>query len=185
MKTIFCILLAGFIYTDCSAQQLLVNGYIILPGEDTLAGKIKFGGFRAATNTDEVTFEKDDSVKRYKAKKGEIIGYGFESAGFSKHFRYFELKQKPDSRFFEWIYTGKAYTLYGSSVTGSFGTVDVSSIWYVLQKPDGQYVQLETCGLCAWRKNLAEFLADNPEALAGLEAVKPKELGKFLRSISK
>lgn len=185
MKLILCILLTGFILTDCSAQPLLVNGYIILPSGDTLIGKIKFGGFRAATNTDEVTFEKDDSSKKYKARKGEIIGYGYESTGFRKHFRYFELKQKPDSRFFEWIYTGKAYTMYGSSVTGSFGTVDVSSIWYVLQKPDGQYVQLETCGLCAWRKNLAEFLADDPEALASLEAVKPKELGKFLRSICK
>lgn len=49
----------------------LVNGYIILPGGDTLRGQIKFGGFREATATEWVTFVDNAGIeKRYNGKKG-------------------------------------------------------------------------------------------------------------------
>ena len=183
MRIFFSLLLVclSFFYSKASS---LVNGYIILPNGDTLVGQIKFGGFRQATNWEEVTFVDNAGVEtKYKAQKGEVKGYGIESFGIKKDFIYFELKPKANSRWFERIYTGAAYSLYGSSVTGSFGTVDVTSIWYVLQKPSGEFQFLETCGICPWRKNLSTFLAEDADALTGLEEVKAKELGKYLKKI--
>jgi hypothetical protein len=169
-----------------SRAQTLVNGYIVLPNGDSLFGKINFGGIRRATTWQEVTLVNTEGVeKKYRAQHEEVKGYGYEVVGVRKDFIYFRLKQKADSRWFERIHSGASYTLYRTSVTGSFGTVDVTAPWYVLQKPTGEFVFLENCGLCAWRKKLAEFLTDNPEALAQAEDVKAKELGEFLRRISK
>lgn len=163
----------------------LVDGYIILPNGDTLRGQIKFGGLREATNWEEVTFVDPSGVeKKYKAQKGEVKGYGYETMGIKKDYIYFVLKPKADSQWFQRVFEASRYSVYATSVTGSFGTVDVTAPWYVLEKPGGEFVMLETCGLCAWRKNLTEFLADNPEALAVLQTLKAKDLGAFLRDIS-
>jgi hypothetical protein len=186
MKSLWVTLFCTITFLSSRADPLLVNGYILLPNGDTLRGQIKFGGFRAATNTDEVTLVDQAGIeKKYKAKKGEVKGYGCETMGIKTDFMYFELKQKADSRWFQRINKGSRYSVYASSVTGSFGTVDVTEAWYVLEKPSGEFVLLETCGLCAWRKNLTAFLTDDPEALAGLEDVKAKELGAYLIKISK
>jgi hypothetical protein len=169
-----------------SGAPTLVNGYIVLPGGDTLYGQIKFGGVREATNWEEVTFvDKAGVEKKYKAQRGEVKGYGYETLGIKKDYIYFVLKQKADSQWFQRVFSGSKYTIYATSVTGSFGTVDVTSPWYVLEKPSGGFVFLETCGVCAWRKNLTEFLADDPDALASLENVKAKELYTYLIKISK
>jgi len=169
-----------------SAQSAdLYNGYIILPTGDTLRGQIKFGGARGGTNWEEVTLVDSLGVeKKYKAQKGEVKGYGYEVMGKKKDYLYFLLKTKADSQWFQRVYKGSRYTVYATTMTGSFGTVDVTSPWYVLEKPSGEFVFLETCGICAWRKNLNEFLGDNPEALADLENVKAKELYTYLRRIS-
>lgn len=185
MRTlIFGIVFQCFFYAAHSAD--LYNGYIILPTGDTLRGQIKFGGARGGTNWEEVTLVDSLGVeKKYKAQKGEVKGYGYEVMGKKKDYLYFLLKTKADSQWFQRVYKGSRYTVYATTMTGSFGTVDVTSPWYVLEKPSGEFVFLETCGMCAWRKNLTEFLADNPEALAALENVKAKELGPFLGTISK
>lgn len=164
----------------------LVDGYIVLPNGDTLRGQIKFGGLREATNWEEVTFvDKNGVEKKYKAQKGEVKGYGYESMGIKKDYVYFLLKSKADSQWFQRVYKGSSYSVYATSVTGSFGTVDVTSPWYILEKPSGEFVFMETCGICPWRKNITAFLSDNPEALATLENVKAKELGEYLLKISK
>ncbi|MCU0387959.1 MAG: hypothetical protein MUE71_05085 [Chitinophagaceae bacterium] len=170
----------------CTAQSAeLVKGYIVLPNGDTLRGQIKFGGFRAATNWEEVTFVDESGVeKKYKAQKDEVKGYGYEIMGIRKDFIYFIIKKKYNSQFFERIQKGSSYSVYASSVTNSYGTVDVTDVLYVVEKPSGEYVLVESCGTCPWRKTLTAFLADNPDALAGLENVKAKGLGAYLVSIS-
>jgi len=164
----------------------MANGFIVIPNGDTLVGKINFGGIKRATTSHEVSFiDAEGLEKKYSAQKDEVKGFSYEVAGYRKNYVYFKLKQKVDSRWFERIYAGTSYSLYLTSVTGSFGTVDVTAPWYVLQKPTGEYVFLENCGLCAWRQKLTEFLADNPDALAQVAEIKAKELGIFLRKICK
>jgi hypothetical protein len=181
---VFVLMFQCFFYAVQSAE--LVNGYIILPAGDTLRGQIKFGGARGGTNWEEVTLVDSLGVERkYKAQNGEVKGYGYEVMGIKREYIYFLLKPKADSRWFQRVYKGSRYNVYATAMTASFGTVDVTSPWYVLEKPSGEFVFMETCGICAWRKNLTEFLADNPGAVAELENVKAKELGPFLRTISK
>lgn len=75
------------------------------------------------------------------------------------------------------------YTVYAAKYSSSSGPVVTVQISYVLEKPNGDYLYIDTCGICPWRKNMTAFLADNAEALAGLEEVKAKELGKYLLKI--
>jgi hypothetical protein len=186
MKTCVVALIFAFMFLSSKADPLFVNGYILLPNGDTLRGQIKFGGSKAATNSEDVTFLDLAGVeKKYKGKKGEVKGYGYETIGIKKDFIFFELKQKADSKFFQRIKKGSRYNIYATSVTGSFGTVDVSEAWYVVEKPSGEFTHLQTCGICPWRKNLTDFLTGDPEALAPLETLKAKELQAYLIKISR
>jgi hypothetical protein len=180
---VFVLILQCFFYGAQSAE--LVQGYIVLPNGDTLRGQIKFGGFRAATNWEEVTFVDDAGVeKKYKAQKDEVKGYGYELMGIRRDFTYFVIKKKYNSQFFQRVHKGSSYSVYASSVTNSYGTVDVTDVLYVVEKPSGEFVLVESCATCPWRKTLTAFLADNPEALTELESVKAKELDAFLKKIS-
>ena len=182
MKVTCSILFVFLMFCKGWAQDI-ANGYIILPNGDTLIGKINF---KRAVSWQEVSFINADGLeKKFRAQKDEVKGYGFETFGMRKNYIFFNLNQRADSRWFERICSGKSYSLYRTSVTGSFGTVDVTSSWYVLQKPTGEFVFLENCGLCGWRQKLAEFLTDNPDASAQVESIKAKELGDFLRRICK
>ena len=181
---VFVLILQYFFYTAQSAE--LVQGYIVLPNGDTLRGQVKFGGFRAATNSEEVTFVDQEGLeKKYKAQKGEVKGYGYELMGIRRDFTFFIIKKKYNSQFFQRIHNGSSYAIYASSVTNSYGTVDVTHVLYIVEKPSGEFVLVESCGTCPWRKTLTAFLADDPGALEGLENVKAKELETYLMRISK
>jgi hypothetical protein len=185
MRFVYTIMFISLFLITVSAQKI-VPGYIILSNGDTLIGKIHFGGFKQTTNSQEVSFINNEGIeKQYNANNDEVKAFGFENIGVRKHYVYFKLKYKADSRWFERIYIGTKYSLYLTSVTGSFGIVDVTAPWFVLQKPTGEYVFLENCGLCGWRQKLTEFLIDNPDAQAQVETIKAKELGNFLLKISK
>ncbi len=185
MKAICTITIFFAFFLNSSAQNT-ASGFIVLPNGDTLIGKINFGSNNRATSSQAVSFIDAEGVeKKYNAQKDEVKTFSYEVAGYRKNFVYFKLKQKVDSRWFERIYKGTSYSLYLTSVTGSFGVVDVTAPWFVLQKPTGEYVFLENCGLCGWRQKLTDFLADNPDALAQVEELKAKELGIFLRKICK
>lgn len=174
------------VWFQSSFCQETVNGYVVLPNDDTLNGIIKLGGIKRATTNREVTMiDSNGMEKKYRAQEGEVKAFGTEILGINKHYVFFKLKQKADSQWFERICTGKKYSLYLTRVTGSFGTVDVTSPWFVLQKANGSFVFLENCALCGWRKNLTEFLTDDQEILSRVEDIKAKELGTFLYSICK
>lgn len=176
-----------FIGIGVAAQASnLVNGYIILPAGDTLRGQLKFGGLWAATNTIRVTFVDNAGIpKRYRAKKGEVVGYGFESLGASKDYLFFDVKPKSDSRFYERIIEGSRYTLFAVAINGVKGPVVHILTLYRLEKFNGEYLYFGNCRFCSWRKKLATFLADDPEALGALERVKLFNLHQYLISISK
>jgi hypothetical protein len=148
--------------------------------------QIKFGGLREATNTIRVTFVDSTGIPmRYRAKKGEVVGYGFESLGASKDYLFFDIKPKSDSRFYESIIEGSGYTLIAVAVNGVTGLVVNIFTLYILEKDNGDSLYLGNCRFCHWRKKLATLLAGDSEALTALRGVKLHTLNHYLISISK
>lgn len=69
--------------------------------------------------------------KIYKAQKDEVKWHGFETMAIKNDDTCFLLKLKADCQWFQWVFKGSRYSVYATSVTGSFGTMDDTYPWHV------------------------------------------------------
>lgn len=185
MKHLVFVVFLQCIFCNARAADL-VNGYIIKANGDTVKCKIKLGGVPRATGGDQVTVVNQDGESiRYKAKEGEVIGYGVYLAGRSADFRYFELKPKAESNFYQLLYNGSKYKLYYIIETADMGTVVTSSPKYVFVNEKGAFNFFGTCTICGWRKRLGELLQDDAAALVELEKISAKDIPDFVGRIDK
>ncbi|MCU0368954.1 MAG: hypothetical protein MUF39_09000 [Cyclobacteriaceae bacterium] len=185
MKSILLVTLI-FCLSYTTKADVLVDGYMVLTGQDTAACKIKLAGKKKVTGYYMLVIVTEDGQEKiYNAEDKLVQAYGFEYLGMKYDYRFVEIFKTYKSGFFRLIDDGKNYKLYVNMISDYSYPVATTEAHYAVFKPNGEYVDLTTFKLGNWRKNLRIILSDNPDALKAMESISSKEIPDFIKSLNK
>jgi hypothetical protein len=158
----------------------LLDGYIVTAGNDTLRCKIKGGRFLTVPFRGATMINEQGEEQSFGAREKKVIAFGFVERFFRYDYLYVETGDQLESGYFQRIVNGARYKLYSRPTTVQGGNPT-----YVLFNPAGQFVKFDPCILCPWRKQLREFLKDDPKALELVENAPRVNIPKFVVALNK
>lgn len=156
------------------SQVTFVKGYLIDMDGDTLRGEIKMNPKKDFDLYNKVFFKDESGVqKNYKPDK--VKGYGFDN----KHF--FAAKYEGDIMFYKVLALGKVSLYEMMYETMIMNEISYKSEYFIARKEDTEYTRLKQI---KYKKQLAEFMKDNPDILASADDDKKFEIEKVIELVN-
>lgn len=162
MKKIITTLCFTIISAGMFAQITFVKGYLVTLNGDTIKGEIKMNPKKEFDLFNKV-FLKDESGVQKNYKPDKVKAYGFED----KHF--VAAKYEGEMMFYKILSSGKI-TLYEIMYEmQQMNDIVVKSEYYLAAKSSGEFEKLKQN---KYKKQLSEFMKDNPDIISGDEEKK-------------
>ncbi|MBP7808818.1 MAG: hypothetical protein KA163_05965 [Bacteroidia bacterium] len=152
------------------SQITFVKGYIINLTGDTLKGEVKMNPKKEFDNYNKVYFKDASGVqKNYKPNK--VKGYGFDD----KHFIASTFDGEPT--FYKVLSKGPIMLFEVMFEMQQMNEIAVKNEYYIAKKEDAEYSKLKEK---KFKKQLEEYMKDNPEILTSAEEDKKFEIEKVV-----
>lgn len=175
MKYVFTLFLVVALMQGAKAQITFVKGYVINDKGDTLRGEVKINPKKEKDNFMRVSFKAEDGTqKNYKANK--LKGYGFDN----KHFIAGE--HDGEQKFYQRLTNGELllFKIMFESINMNESTFEPE--YFIKHKDQEKYTEVREG---KFRKQLQEFMKDDPSYAQGYEDEKHFNVEKAVEVINK
>jgi hypothetical protein len=156
------------------SQITFVKGYIVSMAGDTLKGEVKINPKKEIDNYNKAYFKDASGVqKNYKPDK--VKGYGFEG----KHFIASKFEGEPT--FYKVLSRGQIMLYEVMFEMQQMNEISVKNEYYLAKKTDTEYSKLKEK---KFKKQLEEYMKDNPEILTSADDDKKFEIEKVVELVN-